>query len=354
MRDAPGLLVAFGFSPALGAREYLATMLTPPAAILEALRARSRLLLVTHARPDGDALGSMLGLRLALLAMHKRVGVFLRDSMPHPYGFLPGAGEIQTAACAPADYESVVIVECSSLARSHLAGLERLPSINIDHHASGRSFATLNWIEPTACATAEMVYWLIRALPVALSPEIATCLYAGVLADTGGFIYSNTSARTLSLGAELARLGADPHGIAATMFMSYRQTKMRVLACALSHLRIEPPLAWMWVTAEEMQRLGASWEDAEGLVNYALGMEGIAVAAFFRPAGPGRQRASLRSKGLLDVAAIAESFGGGGHAQASGFSHAGELDAVREVVLGRLRRELAAQSNGRGAAADSP
>lgn len=326
-------------------------MLVPPVEIVQALRQRTRFLLVSHARPDGDALGSLLGLRLALESLGKRASVFLRDPLPHPYGFLPGAGSARVAAAAPAgDFESAVLLECSSLARPHLAGLDGLHSINVDHHASGHSFASLNWIEPGACAAAEMIYWLIQALGAQTTPEIATCLYTGILADTGGFIYANTSTRTLTLGAELARLGADPHGIAATVFMSYRQAKMRVLAAALGHLRIEPPLAWMWVTEEEMRQIPAGWEDAEGLVNYALGMEGVEVAAFFRPAGEQRQRASLRSKGLVDVAAIAEEFGGGGHSQASGFSQAGDLETVRERVLKRLQQEIAAHS--RGASAD--
>lgn len=326
-------------------------MLEPPASILDALRQREHFLLVSHARPDGDALGSLLGLRLALQAMGKQACVCLRDALPHPYGFLPGAESVTTAAHAPvAGYDSAIVVECSSFSRPHIDGLDSLFTINIDHHFSGHSFATLNWIDPSACAAAEMVFRLVRALPLRVTPAMATCFYTGILADTGGFIFANTSARTLALAAELAQLGAAPHAIASTIYMSYREAKMRLLGTALQHLRIETPLAWMWVTEAEMRGLSARWEDAEGLVNYALAMDGVEVAAFFRPAGAGRQRASLRSKGLIDVGAIAEEFGGGGHRQASGFSQGGSSEEVMERVLGRLRQAIGgARDAARGA-----
>ncbi|MGH9534241.1 MAG: DHH family phosphoesterase [Terriglobales bacterium] len=318
-----------------------------PTPVLDAFRQKRSFWLVSHARPDGDALGSLLALRALLTAAGRRAEVLLRDPLPYPYGFLPGAECVRVTPAAPGGLpapEALVMLECASFARSHITGLEGYFTISLDHHPSARSFANVNWIDQSACAVSEMIYRLARAMAWPVSAAVATCLYTGVVADTGGFIFANTSARTLELGAELARLGAPPHGIAAQMYLAYPEAKMRVLGAALSHLQVAPPLAWMWVEAAELEGLGAGWEDAEGLVNYALGVRGVELAAFFRPAGPadgpGRQRVSLRSAGAVDVCAIAQEFGGGGHRQASGFSLPGAAAGVRDRVLERLRQAL--------------
>lgn len=322
-------------------------MAVVPTQILEAFGARRRFWLVSHARPDGDALGSLLALRLLLQGAGREAVVLLRDALPYPYGFLPGADAVRVTAAAPADLpppDALVLLECGSFARSHIAGLEGHFTINVDHHASARPCADVNWIDPAACAVSAMIYRLAGGMGWPVGADTAACLYTGVVADTGGFIFANTTAPTLELAAELARLGAAPHDIAARMYLAYPEAKMRVLGAALAHLQVTPPLAWMWIGAAEMARLNASWEDAEGLVNYALGLRGVELAAFFRPAGPtdapGRQRVSLRSAGAVDVCAIAQQFGGGGHPQASGFSLAGEPAAVRARVLARLRQAL--------------
>lgn len=320
-----------------------------PIPVLEAFRSGRRFWLVSHARPDGDALGSLLALRELLTAAGASADVLLRDPLPYPYGFLPGAATVHVAAAAPGRLsrpDALVMLECARLARSHIAGLEGHFTVNIDHHASARPFAAVNWIDPAACAVSEMIYRLARILGWPISPAAATCLYTGVVADTGGFVFANTTARTLELAAELARLGAAPHDIAARMYLAYPEAKMRVLGAALAHLQVAPPLAWMWIGRGELDRLHAGWEDAEGLVNYALGLRGVELAAFFRPASPadgaGRQRVSLRSAGTVDVCAIAQEFGGGGHRQASGFSVRGAPAAVRGRVLARLRQALTA------------
>jgi phosphoesterase RecJ-like protein len=318
-----------------------------PQPILDAFRQKRRFWLVSHARPDGDALGSLLALRALLLAAGATAEVLLRDPVPYPYGFLPGAETVRITAAAPAAAppEALVMLECASFARTHITGLEGCFTINLDHHASARPFASVNWVDPAACAASEMVFQLARALNWPISGATATCLYTGLVADTGGFIFANTNAQTLALAAELARMGAPPHDIAARMYLAYPEAKMRVLGAALSHLQVELPLSWMWVEEADMARLHAGWEDAEGLVNYALGVRGVELAAFVRPAspadGPGRQRISLRSTGAVDVAAIAEEFGGGGHRQASGFSLEGGSAEVRKRVLARLRAALA-------------
>lgn len=314
-------------------------------AVLHAIRSRQRFLLASHARPDGDALGSLLGLRLILQAMGKQADILVNGEIPPYYRYLPGSETVLLTSTVPqpSRWDAALLLECSSFTRTHIGGWQGYFSINIDHHYTGRSFADVNWIEPESCATAEMIYHLACAAGVAITEPVATCLYTGILADTGSFSFPNTNAHTLDVAAELARLGANPHRIACTMYLSYPEAKMRMLAAALQNLRVEKPLAWMFVTEADLKRSGAREEDAEGLVNYALGMDGVEIAAFFRPTAGG-YRVSLRSKDSYEVSPIAEEFGGGGHRQASGFSQTGSLEAVMQRVLSRIRAYMESQA----------
>ena len=182
-----------------------------------------------------------------------------------------------------------------------------------------------------------MIFRLAREANVALSPEVATCLYTAVLTDTGSFGYAGTSERTFVLAQELVRAGADPVAIAQNVYFSNPTAKMRLLGAALNNLHRDAALAWMNVTREDMDRTNALEEHTEGLVNYALAIEGVEVALFFREMPDHRYRVSLRSKGAVNVATIAEHFGGGGHECASGCSMEGPLSVATERVLARLR-----------------
>jgi phosphoesterase RecJ-like protein len=216
--------------------------------------------------------------------------------------------------------------------------------ISIDHHATSKAFADVNWIDPSACAVAEMVYRVALAAQVKITPEIATCLYAAVLTDTGAFCYAPTNACTFELAKTLVEHGADPARIAQNIYFANPTSKMRLLGAALSNLHREGTLAWMAVTRNDMDRSGALEEDCEGLVNYALGIAGVEVAAFFRETADGRVRVSIRSKGAVNVADMAEKFGGGGHACASGFSVPGTLPVAEARVLSELRSKLSQTS----------
>jgi phosphoesterase RecJ-like protein len=236
------------------------------------------------------------------------------------------------------DYEAAIILECDCLQRTALEGLDGRFLINIDHHYSGRPFADVNWIDPNACATAELIFRLAREAGVPISAEIATCLYAAVLTDTGAFGYSGTNATTFALARELVLAGADPVRISQQIYFSSSTSKMRLLGAALSKLQQEGTLAWMYVTRDEMDRCGAIDEDCEGLANWLLGIKDVQVAVFFRELADRYQwRASLRSKGGLNVAEVAERFGGGGHICASGFALPGPLSVATERVLAHLR-----------------
>jgi phosphoesterase RecJ-like protein len=305
--------------------------------VLQHIEQGSRFLLTSHARPDGDAIGSALAFGQILRSMGKDAEVVLRDGVPRIYQPLPCASDVVQAECVNGDYDAAIILECDSIQRTRLQGLENRFLINIDHHLSGRPFAQVNWIDPKALATAEMVYRLAREAGVTISPEIATCLYTAVLTDTGSFMFEGTNEHTFALARELVLAGADPAHCARNVYFGHSTAKMRLLGAALSNLHREGPLAWISVTQEQMQRCQAKEEDCEGLVNYALSMQGVEVALFFRELPDGRFRVSLRSKGQLNVAAVAERIGGGGHQCASGCALDGPLSAATARILAELR-----------------
>ena len=301
--------------------------------VLRQIEQRDRFVLTSHARPDGDAIGSALACCQVLRAMGKQADVVLHDGVPRVYRTLPFADQVQQADRVAGNYEAAIILECDSIRRTRLEGLEDRFLISIDHHVSGRPFANVNWIDPHAVATGEMVFRLAREAGTPFSPEIATCLYTALMTDTGSFMFQGTNERTFALARELVLAGADPSHCARSIYFAHSVAKMRLLGEALRNLNTEGHVGWTWVTQKQMERWEAKEEDCEGLVNYVLSIGEVEVAAFFRETPDGCFRVSLRSKGKLDVARVAERFGGGGHECASGCSVAGPLaHAVREVL----------------------
>jgi bifunctional oligoribonuclease and PAP phosphatase NrnA len=305
--------------------------------VLRQIERRDSFVLTSHARPDGDAVGSALACCQVLRAMGKRAEVVLHDGVPRIYQQLPFADQVVQANRLNGSYEAAIILECDSVVRTRLQGLENRFLINVDHHASGRPFADVNWIDPHAVATAEMVFRLGREAGVPLSPEIATCLYTALMTDTGSFMFQGTNEHTFALARELTLAGADPSHCARNIYFAHSAAKMRLLGEALRNLNQEGHLAWIWVTQEQMERCGAKEEDCEGLVNYALSIADAEVAVFFRELPDGRFRVSLRSKGKVNVAKLAERFGGGGHDCASGCAVNGPLQAAVSEILSQLR-----------------
>ena len=311
--------------------------------VLKQIGQRDHFVLTSHARPDGDAVGSALAFIQILRLMGKQAEVVLHDGVPRIYQPLPFADKVITADRVNGRYEAAIILECDSIQRTRLEGLDNRFLISIDHHLSGRPFAHVNWIDPDAVATAEMVYRLAKEAGVKISPDIATCLYTALLTDTGSFMFEGTNAETFGLARELVEAGADPARCARNVYFAHSTAKMRLLGAALSNLHREGHLAWIWVTREQMQHAGAKEEDCEGLVNYSLSIQDVEVAAFFRELPDGRFRVSLRSKGKLNVAAVAERFGGGGHKCASGCSLDGPLSVVVARVVDQLRQSSPVQ-----------
>jgi bifunctional oligoribonuclease and PAP phosphatase NrnA len=306
--------------------------------VLQAIRSRHRFVVTSHARPDGDGIGSALACGQILRVMGKDAEVVMYDGVPRIYQGLPFADRAIKAEAVPPN-DAVVLLECDSTRRAQLSGLDQCFLINIDHHVSGRNFGNINWIDPSVMATAELVYRLARLACVPVDRDIATCLYTALMTDTGSFMFEGTNEQTFTVARELVLAGADPAQCARQIYFGHSTAKMRLLGAALSNLHREGPLAWIWVTREQMERFGAREEDCEGLVNYALSMADVQVAIFFRELPEGRYRVSLRSKGSVNVSTVAEHFGGGGHKCASGCSLDGPLAIAVSRVIERLRAE---------------
>ena len=319
-------------------------MMTTEAAIdslLETFRSTPRFIVTSHARPDGDAIGSVLALSDILDQIGCETEIILADPVPHNYLNLPGVERIRVAPTVTEPGTPAILLECDGIERTGLQGLENRRLINIDHHASGKTFASINWIDENACAVAALIYQIAKAAEVRITPEIATCLYAAILSDTGSFNYSSTNADTFAIAHDLTICGANPGQIARDLFFSNPESKVRLLGTALSNMQCDGQLAWSWVTNRDMDHAGAVAEDCEGVVNYLIGISGVESAVFLREL-PDESlfRLSIRSKGKVDVARIAEIFGGGGHRSASGCTLEGPLETATARILAQLRKGL--------------
>jgi phosphoesterase RecJ-like protein len=319
------------------------------AKILEILRRGSKFLVCSHARPDGDAVGSVLALGMLLEQMGKKVDLVSADRVPHVYRMLPGVNGIQVKRRVDGPYDAAILLECDGLERAGVLGMDALFLINIDHHYSGQNYAQLNWIDQHAASVGQMVYRLVVAAGAHITTEIATCLYTTLLTDTGGFQYGSVNASTFEMARNLVAAGADPVRIAEDVSFSTPMSKMLLLGTALQNLQREGRVSWLWVTPQDMVRTCAVEEDCEGIVNFALGIADIEAAAFLRELTDGRVRVSLRSKGKLNVADIAETLGGGGHRNAAGCIVDGPLANARIEIPALLRSALARMAEAQAA-----
>jgi phosphoesterase RecJ-like protein len=317
---------------------------SPIAAILQVLRQGERFLVCSHSRPDGDAVGSVLAMGMLLEQMGKRADLVTADGVPAVYRGLPGAAAIRHALRVHGPYDAVILLECDGLDRTRLRGLEDFFLINIDHHVSGKNYAHLNWIDFDAASVGELVHRLVKAAGATVTPEMAACLYTTVLTDTGGFLYGSIRASTFALAQELVFAGADPVAIARDVFFSIPTSKVLLLGAALGNLKRAGRLAWLWITHQDMVRACAAEEDCEGIVNVAVGISGVEAAVFLRELPEQRIRLSLRSKGKVNVAAIAERLGGGGHGNAAGCTLDGPLTRALDEILTELRQSVASPS----------
>jgi bifunctional oligoribonuclease and PAP phosphatase NrnA len=306
--------------------------------VLEIIRSRDRFAITSHVRPDGDALGSELALLLTLESIGKKAEVINRDAIPERYRTLPGAEGVRITDRLEETYGAVFVLECGSLDRTGLEGFDSQFVVNIDHHHSTGAYASVNWIDEDACAVGEMIYRIVKALGVSMTPEIATNIYTAIVTDTGSFQFACTTAETFRMAADLAESGADVAGIARNVFYSNPITKVNSMMVMLNRMTLEcgGRVVWTAVTREDMIRHNCMEDDVEGLVNFPLTISSVDVAVFLRELEDGTFRVSLRSKNSIDVCDIAREFGGGGHRNASGCTLAGPLSAAKRLLLSKI------------------
>lgn len=287
--------------------------------IAEALRAGARFVLSSHARPDGDSVGSQLALAHALRACGKSVRIVNHDPPPPYLRALAGAADVETADAVDGRFDAAVVLECGTLDRTEVAGLDRQPVINIDHHAGNAMYGALNWFDPSAAACAEMVHDLIAELGVAMTPAIGAALYAGILTDTGSFRHANITARTFEACRNAAACGVDAAALAAAIYQNSSLGKLRLTGRLLHDMRLEADgrVALLRVDEALLRATGCPPDDMEGVINLPLAARDVDAVVLIRTL-EGRTRASLRSKGVVDVRAVAAAFGGGGHRNAAG------------------------------------
>lgn len=307
--------------------------------IIQYLGSVQRILITSHARPDGDSIGSQLAAALGLQQLGKQIAVINADPHPPNYRSLPGIDLIQLRHKVEGEFDCVLILECNNFERAGVEGLDRFPAVNIDHHPTNDSFGILNWVDPSYAAVAQMVHPVLKGLGVHITPEIAANLYTGILTDTGSFRFSNTTPAALRCAAELVESGADPAALAEEVLMRQSESRLRLISGLLATFEQDPSgqIAWVVLDQQLLRRTGAGANDTEGLVNYPMSVDGVLVCVFFREEPDGSWRVSLRSKGNLDVGQVALHFDGGGHRNASGFSYPkARLEDVRDTVLKRV------------------
>lgn len=299
---------------------------------IEFIRAHSSFALSAHQNPEGDAIGSVLGLAAILRGLGKTAVAYTRDPVPANAAFLPGAAAMaRDPAALSAD--AFIALDCGDLERAGAefkAAAAGRPLLNLDHHATNSRFGTVNWVDAEASSTGEMVVRLAAALGATVPADAALCLYTAILTDTGSFQFSNTRPATLRAAADMLVAGARPELAADRYYHAKPAAHVLLLARALGTLELAPDRQWAdaALTAEMFRECGAGPDAAEGIINVLTDIETVRVAAIYRQTGPAAWKASLRSKGSHDVAALCARYGGGGHKNAAGCWLSGSLGEV--------------------------
>jgi phosphoesterase RecJ-like protein len=325
-------------------------------ALAAVFRPGQRVCLTTHVNPDGDGLGSEVGLAHLLRARGLTVSITNPTATPARFQFLfeelPGVDRTSEAVKEIRRCDVIVVLDISELGRLGMlaeAVRERgVPVACIDHHVSpGLLPPGPRYVDPTASATGELVFEIAKANGWVIEQPAARGLYVALLTDTGGFRFSNTHPRTLRIAAELLETGLDPEGIYLDVYARAPEGRPRLLGEALQTLVVEPAIGLAWVTIPPgaVERLGLTSDDLDGVVEYPRSIDGVRMALLFREVSAGRVKVSLRSVGSVDVAAFAKQFGGGGHTKAAGLAVVGSLPEVQGSVLAAARSYLS--GNGR-------
>lgn len=320
---------------------------------IETIRKGNKFLVVSHVNPEGDAVGSLLGMALALRAAGKDVTAYLEDQVPTAFRFLPGAGTVVHSLEGTGQFDITIAVDCGQkdrLGRDFMALIDPGIIINLDHHITNTGFGDINIVMAEASAAGEVIYDLLKAASMEITKDVAVNLYVAIHTDTGSFRYSSSTPESFMKAGELVRLGAEPWQVAMQVYENHPAKKYKLLGMVLGTLDIvelygrQNPvnIATLVITFDMLKKAGADKDLADGFVNYARGIEGVEAGLLFREARSGEYKISMRSKGKINVAVVAGMFGGGGHSNAAGCTIRGTLDEVKERLVGALRDSLAA------------
>ena len=310
--------------------------------VVELIENKNAFAITTHFKPDGDGVGSSLGLYWLLRSLGKSADVIVHGDVPIAYRSLPGADEIRNVTAVDGAYDAIFVIECSDLERPGIAGLESEFTVNIDHHATSEHFGTINWIDSTASAVGEMIYNLCKAIGGRITREIAECVYMALVTDTGSFHFSNTSDRTLKVASELIKAGALPSKIGEAVYNNYPWSRIELMRRVLGTVKRDSRggIAILRQTLEMGEVSGSVDGDNNGFVNIPLAARDVVAAIYMREVGENRFRASLRSKGDINVARVAERFGGGGHRNAAGLKIDGDWDEAEKKIVDELSKSV--------------
>ncbi len=310
--------------------------------VVELIENKNKFGITTHIKPDGDGVGSSLGLCWLLRSLGKEAEVIVHGDVPPAYQTLPGANEIRDVKAIDKDYDAIFVIECSDVNRPGIGGLDAEFTVNIDHHATSEHFGTINWIDSTASAVGEMIYNLCKAIGGKVTREIAECVYMALVTDTGSFHFSNTTDRTLKVASELVKAGVKPAQISEAVYNNYPWSRVELMKEVIGTIRRHDNgrIATLRQTLEMRRIAGAVDGDNNGFVNIPLAAREVVASIYMREVGDNKYRVSLRSKGDINVARVAEKFGGGGHANAAGCSVEGNWDQSEADIVNRLRIEI--------------
>lgn len=310
--------------------------------VVELIENKQKFAITTHIKPDGDGVGSSLGLCWLLRSLGKSAEVVVRGDIPLAYRNLPGADAIRDIERIDCEYDAVFVIECSDLERPGIAGLDKEFTVNIDHHATSEHFGTVNWIDSTASAVGEMIYNLVKAIGGRVTKEIAECVYMALVTDTGSFHFSNTTDRTLKVASELIKAGAKPAEISEAVYNNYPWSRIELMRQVLGTVKRDESgkVASLRQTLKMREEAGAVDGDNNGFVNIPLAARDILAAVYMREIGDNVYRVSLRSKGDINVAKVAERWGGGGHRNAAGLRIEGDWDAKEADLVEAVREAV--------------
>jgi phosphoesterase RecJ-like protein len=318
----------------------------PPEKLIKIIHRNSTFLITSHINPEGDAIGSELTLTLALERLGKKVEIWNRHPVPEIYRFLPHSKRIRYGGKIDKRYDVLLLLDCGNFERTGLIERYNPPGNEvfvIDHHRTESPIKDKGWIEPDASSTGEMVYNLIVSLGIEIDLDIAVNLYTAIMTDTGSFRYTSTTPEALRIAGILVEKGVRPWQINEEVYENLPFRKLRLFGYALRTLdrNKDRKVAWMTISQRMFRLTKTGAEDTEEFVNYLRSIKGVEVAILFRQTAPKAFKLSFRSRGMVDVAKIAESLGGGGHSNASGCELKGNLSEIRERVVGLVEKAIA-------------